>query len=1129
MKKSLVFALTIILLISSVTVFSVTYAEDTNSDFVFDAQEIKSMNSWNRNGSLTLTQNGNESFVRFKPNITSANGFGITVNVPVEKAKFVVVRYDTNLFDNYFMMAYAEKSDFDYNYTFGETKHKHSASQKVTIFNMSMGIEAASEAGESSIKYVKFAPWCGQEIFPEGSLSDCYFDVYSIAFFETATEANYYALEIQGFSPLDYDSLPESDALYTTNDLNDGFAWIKNGYRAEIIGTIDGPFKFIPSSRASNGIGFKVDVPTSKAKYVVIRYYTNVNENTFRIAYSHDDTYDYNKQYGIASTNNTVDKRTALFDMSTAVNAAKNANVSSIKYFKVLPWQGQSWTGSSAMGDNFFNVYSVAFFENKSDAEAYQTALEAALPLIDFDKSHDNSSAMAMESVKVDTTPLDNMIAAFKAKENDTTPKENKLIIYPEYPERIGRDYDYSVKVSQGGEEYSIPVYNELRQGAATRNYYGDDYRRFCEFAFRGEPVRIDITVNVDFSEYTIIPAAKNIPSTVNGNVISLYVSEPMQLIVRLGNDIHSNNTNLAIFVDPPEENVPDKDDPKVIYIDGWYEEEDNELNITESGTTVYIAPGAVCNARVLSNGNSNVTITGRGMVRDPHDTRSNNSHSYNYNVNIRNGNNIRIDGIKILDCRFYHLYLAGVNTAEIYNVKIFSNQISTDGYLISGTNIYMHDSYADVGDDAFTGAGTNKYYEDMLVGSTCGIFSLAGLRNNETYKDINIFRADEAIFKNYYGTGVFIGAKFENIFAVDCPYTPYFLASKDQGDGMKNFIFKNVSLNTPAGVAEKNTAFNKYTGKLINIVDGNIFQFDFENIYIDGKLISSPSGINVNDRSTSGAVVNVTTSETETYIPLTTNTTVLAKPYDAPEKVKTPLHNGENLLKNGNFESTAAPWVCVDFSYIYLTDDANSGEKSLYIPASTDSSGEDQRGGITAYITEEINRGGAGNYLIEFYAKKAPGHEGSDISAVFGYYYGEITETTTMTYKSPSKRCTLTEEWQKYSYTVTVGVDEVNRAALSIHRGSGNTFPPLDFYVDDISIVKLPVMLGDTSDDGEVTNIDIVHLARQLAGWKGYVKYANLANSDFNGDLTLNSLDSIYLARHSAGWNGYKSLSPAQ
>ena len=71
--------------------------------------------------------------------------------------------------------------------------------------------------------------------------------------------------------------------------------------------------------------------------------------------------------------------------------------------------------------------------------------------------------------------------------------------------------------------------------------------------------------------------------------------------------------------------------------------------------------------------------------------------------------------------------------------------------------------------------------------------------------------------------------------------------------------------------------------------------------------------------------------------------------------------------------------------------------------------------------------------------------------------------------------------------------------------------------------------MLGDTSDDGEVTNIDIVYLARQLAGWNGYVKYANLANSDFNGDLTLNSLDSIYLARHLAGWNGYKSLSPAQ
>ena len=131
------------------------------------------------------------------------------------------------------------------------------------------------------------------------------------------------------------------------------------------------------------------------------------------------------------------------------------------------------------------------------------------------------------------------------------------------------------------------------------------------------------------------------------------------------------------------------------------------------------------------------------------------------------------------------------------------------------------------------------------------------------------------------------------------------------------------------------------------------------------------------------------------------------------------------------------------------------------------------------------------------------------------------------MTYNSPSKRFTLTEEWQKYSCVVNVEVSEVNRAALSIHRGSHSSFLPLDFYLDDVSVVKLPVDPGDVSGDGGVTLLDAVVMMRALAGWTGYADYVNIANSDMNGDYEITSLDAILLTRHLADWTGYEDLIP--
>ena len=71
-----------------------------------------------------------------------------------------------------------------------------------------------------------------------------------------------------------------------------------------------------------------------------------------------------------------------------------------------------------------------------------------------------------------------------------------ELVAYPEYPAQIERDWAYAVRVTQGKVAKRLQVYNHCEKSPLTRRVRGGDVnRRFCEFAFSGDPVRVDIVV----------------------------------------------------------------------------------------------------------------------------------------------------------------------------------------------------------------------------------------------------------------------------------------------------------------------------------------------------------------------------------------------------------------------------------------------------------------------------------------------------------------------------------------------------------------------------------------------------------------------------------------------------------
>ena len=68
-------------------------------------------------------------------------------------------------------------------------------------------------------------------------------------------------------------------------------------------------------------------------------------------------------------------------------------------------------------------------------------------------------------------TPTDSTQKQTAYTEGDDPPEEpSTLVIYPEFDERIRRDYMYSVSVTQGDKTATLPVYNHSAVNGTTRN-----------------------------------------------------------------------------------------------------------------------------------------------------------------------------------------------------------------------------------------------------------------------------------------------------------------------------------------------------------------------------------------------------------------------------------------------------------------------------------------------------------------------------------------------------------------------------------------------------------------------------------------------------------------------------------
>ena len=185
----------------------------------------------------------------------------------------------------------------------------------------------------------------------------------------------------------------------------------------------------------------------------------------------------------------------------------------------------------------------------------------------------------------------------------------DSLTIYPEYQDVVTKNTDYNITVSQGDRTEKLSVYSMCRQ---TGNGVHDNYRRFAEFAFDGT-VEIKITSDTfNMSTAQIMPKEAASNAVYANGELTITLDKNMNIAVNVNKDYR---TTIGIFAEKPETDIPDKNDPNVLYYEaGWHDTED--VLKLKSGQTMYLEPVAVLNADIRADGND-ITIKGRGIIRD--------------------------------------------------------------------------------------------------------------------------------------------------------------------------------------------------------------------------------------------------------------------------------------------------------------------------------------------------------------------------------------------------------------------------------------------------------------------------------------------------------------------------------
>lgn len=245
--------------------------------------------------------------------------------------------------------------------------------------------------------------------------------------------------------------------------------------------------------------------------------------------------------------------------------------------------------------------------------------------------------------------------------------------------------------------QYSATVQGEPIGLYADTNGW-DEEIAFGQFDFTGS-VTVSVTVEFEFRTFQIAPSSTGISGTRDGQTITFELGDPTN--VTLIFDGQYQGSALHLFGNAPDHHVPDRDDPDVIWIEpGYYDAPDVESDIVIGpGQTLYLAPGAYINGRVIIDGVEDVSVRGRGVISLDHTP---DEHPM-IPLTAVDSSDVRISGIIVSRMSTgWSSTLDNVRDVRIDNYKVVSPQYaSTDALgLINVQDVRVTNSFLRSADD---------------------------------------------------------------------------------------------------------------------------------------------------------------------------------------------------------------------------------------------------------------------------------------------------------------------------------------------------------------------------------------------------------------------------------------------
>jgi len=453
------------------------------------------------------------------------------------------------------------------------------------------------------------------------------------------------------------------------------------------------------------------------------------------------------------------------------------------------------------------------------------------------------------------------------------------------YPAPEGEELNSKFKVSVDGMD--VPVYNARictediqgrhKAGIVAESDLHYDITGFASFDLKKGSVKV--TVSVDDPIYTvkILPTSFHIIPSMNGKSVTFEVDHPQQLTVEVNGD---HIRSLHLFVNPEETDIPDPNDPNVIYY-GPGIHEITSVSVIGDNKTVYIAGGAVVRG-VLSDDErgrrgasfvlrgKNITFRGRGIFDQGRVPRPQGRQTMTVTVD-----GFKLEGLVLCNSSTWTVSLRDCNNVHIDNMKLFGHRANSDGIDINSSfDVLVENCFLRTWDDLIVvktlrgsnqdagrihvrkcvlyneiahalsiGAELTRKVEDVLF-EDCDIIGDHGREWT-----LRIYHTDAALIKNVRFENIRIeeSVKFASLWINTAIWT-----TDDKRGRIEDVVFKDITVNNSGYPLHKEFEFLGFDA------DSSINNVLIENVVINGrKVVQDDIVLNPRRDAKEGIVTN--------------------------------------------------------------------------------------------------------------------------------------------------------------------------------------------------------------------------------------------------------------------------------